>query len=261
MPLVICHSLSKTLNAHSNIPSWTYHSDFGTSLNNFFPLPQLDSFLTFQIQANMDVKQAFEYFILLERQFWKNLDKSSLDVITFKGELKPEEMLLYGEFGFMLVGLKPAVLIEFCDEKVNILYLETVIHPVLFALKEKAFDYHIIKEIKTPESNLHGCLFVYNKTLDNHDLSSIISNTVKEVSEDTMATILDYPGSLPKSEKDISTMLSVMFFHDRPNNKGLVLLTSFVIQVNEKEKTLDHFKNYQKICKNKLNIDLKLLMQ
>jgi hypothetical protein len=209
----------------------------------------------------MDVKEAFEYFGLLELQFWKNLDKGTLDTITFKGELKPEEMLLYGEFGFMLVGLKPAVLVEFCDEKVNVLYLETVIDPVLFALKEKTFDYHIIKDIKTPESNLHGCLVIYNRTLDNHVLSTITSNTVKEVSEDTMATILDYPGSLPKSDKEIPTMLSVMYFHERPNNKGLVLLTSFVIQVDEKEKTLNHFKNYQQICKSKLNIDLKLLMQ
>lgn len=209
----------------------------------------------------MDVKQAFEYFDLLERQFWKNIDKSALDAITFKGELKPEDMLLYGEFGFMLVGLKPAVLVEFCDEKVNILYLETVIQPVLFALKEKTFDFCVIREVKTPESNLHGCLLVYNDTLCNHDLSSIVSNSVRTVSEDTMAVILNYPGSLPKSEKDISTMLSVMYFHERPTDKGLVLLTSFVIQVSEKEKTLDHFKRYQQFCKNRLNIKLKLLLQ
>jgi hypothetical protein len=217
----------------------------------------------------MEVKQAFEYFNLLEQQFWKNLDKSPVDFITFQGDLKPEDMLIYGELGFALLGLKPCVLVEFRDAKVNKVYLETVIQPVLFALKKKTLDYHIIKNIKTPESNLDGCILVYStdKIRTHHiqsELSSILTEKISEkkpISEDIMALLLDYPGHLPSCEKEIPTMQSVIYFHDRPNNKGLIALTSFAIQNSEKEKTLEHFKKYATTCKDMLDIDLKLFMQ
>lgn len=215
----------------------------------------------------MEVKQAFEYFALLEQQFWKNLDQKTIQHVTFAGDLKPEDMLLYGEFGFALLGLKPAVLVEFCDEAINKLYLETVIQPVLHAIKEKTLNYHIIQHAVTPESALNGCIFIYQtKQSALPELAFIMSNTATavndtEVSEESMATILDYPGHLPNTEKEISTMLSVIYFHDRPNQKGLIALTSFAIQNVEKEKTLAHFKRYQAVCKEKLNVDLKLLIQ
>lgn len=211
----------------------------------------------------MEVKQAFEYFGLLEQQFWKNLDKKSVEHVTFGGELKPEDMLLYGEFGFALVGLKPAVLVEFCNEAINKRYLETVVEPVLFALKSKTLNYHIIRHVKTPESDLNGCIFIYQTEQSTlQELASIISNNKSsKVTEESMATILDYPGHLPNTEKEISSMLSVIYFHDRPNKKGLIALTSFAIQNIEREKTLAHFKRYYSVCKDRLNIDLKLLIQ
>jgi hypothetical protein len=211
----------------------------------------------------MEVKQAFEYFGLLEQQFWKNLDKKSIEHVTFAGELKPEDMLLYGEFGFALLGLKPAVLVEFCDETINKLYLETVIEPVLFALKSKTLNYHIIRHVKTPESDLNGCIFIYQTEQSTlQELASILSNDrASQVTEENMAIILDYPGHLPNTEKEISSMLSVIYFHDRPNNKGLIALTSFAIQNIEREKALAHFKHYHSVCKDRLNIDLKLLIQ
>lgn len=128
-------------------------------------------------------------------------------------------------------------------------------------------NYHIIQHAVTSESALNGCIFIYQtKQSALPELAFIMSNTVTavndtEVSEESMATILDYPGHLPNTEKEISTMLSVIYFHDRPNQKGLIALTSFAIQNVEKEKTLAHFKRYQAVCKEKLNVDLKLLIQ
>lgn len=206
----------------------------------------------------MEKKQAFEYFGLLEQQFWKKIDEKLLKDITFQGELKPEDMLIYGEFGFALLGLKPCVLVEFRDARVNKFYLETVIQPVLFALKEKTLDYLVIKNTKTPESDLDGCVFIYSKTAS--DLSNMLTDKEQMISEDTMALLLDYPGHLPSSEEEIPTMKSVIYFHNRPN-KQLVALTSFAIQITEKEKTLEHFREYYSACKEILNIELKLLIQ
>ncbi|KAI8641713.1 hypothetical protein BD408DRAFT_345591 [Parasitella parasitica] len=172
-------------------------------------------------------------------------------------------MLLYGEFGFTLLGLKPAMLVEFCTSAINKLYLEAVIEPVFFALKTNTLRYHIIQHVKTPESDLNGCIFVY-QTKQNMvpELALILSTSMgAKVTEESMAAILDYPGRLPSTEKEIPSMLSVIYFHDRPNKKGLIALTSFAIQSSERERTLAHFKRYHDVCQDRLNIEMKLLIQ
>ncbi|KAI7904458.1 uncharacterized protein BX663DRAFT_505105 [Cokeromyces recurvatus] len=214
----------------------------------------------------METKEAFEYFYLLEKEFWKDLekDKDRIEYITYGGELRPEDMLLYGEFGFVLLGLKPALLIEFRDLKVNRLYLERVVQPVLSSLKR--LKYHIIQHVETPETNLHGCIFIYNDRNEEEKvlllLQSILNNKISplKITEETMATILDYPGHLPRSEKELSTMKTVIYFHDTPNH-GLIALTSFAMQASEQENVLTHFKHYQEICKNRLGIHMKLFLQ
>lgn len=208
----------------------------------------------------MEVKQAFEYFNLLEQQFWDKLNVNIVDYITFHGELKAQDMLIYGEFGFALLGLKPCVLVEFRDTRINLLYLETVIQPVLFALKEKTLTYHVIKNIKTPESNLDGCILIYAKAEESKIPFMLLNTEHQIISEDTMATLLNYPGHLPNSENEIPTMKTVIYFHNRPN-KELLALTSFAIQDSEKQETLHHFKSYFTACKDKLDIDLKLLIE
>ncbi|KAG1451752.1 hypothetical protein G6F56_007999 [Rhizopus delemar] len=205
----------------------------------------------------MDIQYAFNYFYLLEKQFWSKLDKSEIEYITFQGELTPEDMLLYGEFGFTLLKLKPCVLVEFRDEKVTRLYHEQVIHPVLEALSDKTLGYFVISEqVKTPESDLQGSALIYHQeykqVLDLFDHPTVIS-------EEKMAEILDYPGHLPRSEREIPTMKTVIYFHDR--KKTQIALTTFAIQAHEEKNTLSHFDKYKCACKEILNVDLKLLIQ
>ncbi|KAI9485314.1 MAG: hypothetical protein EXX96DRAFT_544706 [Benjaminiella poitrasii] len=208
----------------------------------------------------METKETFEYFCLLEKQFWRNFDKKTIEYITFQGELKPEDMLLYGEFGFTLLGLKPALLIEFRDESINKLYIETVAQPAFYAMKTKTLEYHVVQNVKTQESDLHDCVFIYNSQ-GRMLLEPILHEKVSEISEETMASILDYPGHLPRSEREIPTMKTVIYFHDRIDKKSLIALTSFAIQLSEQEKTVTHFKHYQQVCRDKFGISLKLLIQ
>lgn len=208
----------------------------------------------------MEDKQAFEYFKLLEQQFWKKLDQKTIDSITMRGQLQPEDMLLYGEFGFTVLGLKPAMLIDFQSERVNQIYLETVVDPALVALKSKLLNHHVIRNIITPESDLEGCVLVYNSTVENQAIQDIINNKEKkELSEEIMATVLDYPGHLPNSEHEIQTMLTVIYFEDKSGD--LTALTTFAIQENEKANTIEHFKKYYKECKEKLNMNMKVLIE
>ncbi|KAI8971630.1 hypothetical protein BDF20DRAFT_825394 [Mycotypha africana] len=174
-------------------------------------------------------------------------------------------MLLYGEFGFLLLNLKPAMLIDFRDAKINQLYLETVVQPVMHALKSETaitLDQYIVKDdLRTPESHLNGCIFVYHTKKRNLLLPIFEAQENSIIFEETMAMVLDYPGHLPKDERDIPTMISVIYLHERAKNKGTVALTTFAIQQSEKEVTLKHFNKYKELCKRELDIELKLHMQ
>jgi hypothetical protein len=205
----------------------------------------------------METKAGFEYFTLLELQFWRNLSKDTINHITHNGELKPEDMLLYGEFGFALLGLKPCMLIEFRDEKTNQLYHSTVIEPVLHALKSHNLKLRLLQNTRSPEADLHGCLLLYNEASDNV-INSLFQSSL--VSENDLAQLLDYPGHLPSSPEEIQTMKIVLYFHLRPN-KSLLALTSFAIQESEKQAALAHFERYKLVCKEKLDIELKLSIQ
>ncbi|KAI8350143.1 hypothetical protein BD560DRAFT_409941 [Blakeslea trispora] len=231
-------------------------------LSLFFLLVILKRILRL-LEFEMEVKQTFEYFMLLEQQFWRNLTQEAIQKITLHGQLKPEDMLLYGEFGFTLIGLKHAMLVEFCDESINLLYLKTVIEPVLFASRSKNISCHLIQHTVTPESNLHGCILVYNHDDLLPEISVLInrSSEDQELDEDTMAAILDYPGHLPRNEEEIPTLLSVIYLHQKGGNKGLAAVTSFAIQQKEEPNMRAHFDRYRTMSEQLLGIDLKLLVQ
>ncbi|KAI8880377.1 hypothetical protein K501DRAFT_255089 [Backusella circina FSU 941] len=167
-------------------------------------------------------------------------------------------MLLYGEFGFVLLGLKPCMLIEFRDEKTNQLYYTTVIEPVLHAMNLHNLKLRLLQNIRSPEADLHGCLLLYNQAN-----SALVENMFQSsgiVSESDMARLLDYPGHLPSSPEEIQTMKLVLYFHLRPN-KSLLAVTSFAIQESEKQATQSHFERYKRVCQDRLGIELKLLVQ
>lgn len=208
----------------------------------------------------MNAKEAFRYFKLLEQQYWKSLSQQTLQYLTYDGELRPEDMLLYGEFGFALLNLKPNVLIDFRDAKENANFFASVVSPVLDVCVEKTLGYHTILNHKSYEKSLDGCILIYsiNKPIKQVDLLLVDGNN-QFIEEGTLATILNYPGRLPSNDKEISTMKSVIYFHDSP--KGLIALTSFAIQNSEEKYTIDHFKSYSTACNEKFDVKLKLLIQ
>jgi hypothetical protein len=205
----------------------------------------------------MNVQQAFNYFYLLEKQFWSKLDKDMIKYVTFDGELSPEDMLLYGEFGFTLLELKPCTLVEFRDAQVTRLYCEQVVIPALHSLEKKTLDCFIISnQVKTPESDLQGALLIYRK--DHQGIITTFDHDTT-VPEERMAEILDYPGHLPSSEQEVPTMKTVIYLHDRKTTQ--VALTTFAIQTHQTDAMISHFQRYKHACKERLDIDLSLIIQ
>lgn len=206
----------------------------------------------------MNVKEAVEHFKLLEQQYWKSLSQETIDYLTDNGELQPEDMLLYGEFAFALLNLKFNVIIDFRDPKENDNFFASVVKPVLDACTEKTLRYHTIKQHLSHEKSFKGSILLYNIKKPVKEVELLLSGETPFVEESTLATILDYPGTLPATEKECETISTVVYYHDSP--EGLVALTTFIIQESEKKYTMAHFMHYASICKEKLDMHLKLFM-
>lgn len=206
----------------------------------------------------MNVKEAVEHFKLLEQQYWKNLSRETVDYLTDNGVLQPEDMLLYGEFAFALLNLKHNVIIDFRDPKENENFFASVVLPVLDACAEKTLKYHTVKHHLSHEKSFKGSILLYNVNKPVKAVELLLSDETQFIKENTLATILDYPGTLPATEKDFETMKTVVYYHDSP--EGLVALTTFIIQESEKKYTMAHFMHYATTCKENLDMQLKLLI-
>ncbi|CAO3619342.1 unnamed protein product [Cunninghamella echinulata] len=184
---------------------------------------------------------------------------------------------LYGEIGFCLTGLKPSVLINF---PVGFLrqYITLVVQPWLqqhSQLLDNNNNWYLFPcqlsspEIQPPQPVYFFCqlndprlasttlssLCINNKNNDSSSSSSS-SSIFHVTSENTLAMILDYPGHLPISLKELETMREVIYYDEDEK----LVLTTFACQLNEEKKVHQHFDQY----KNKMEdvgLKLKLMMR
>ncbi|CAO3616703.1 unnamed protein product [Cunninghamella blakesleeana] len=186
---------------------------------------------------------------------------------------------LYGEIGFCLAGLKPSVLFDFPVE-LNDQYIHSVVQPWMKQYshlldKWQLFPCQLISpEIQSP-TPVYFFIRLNDERLINTKLIELMNNSNNDYdsnnnnsssyqllhisTEDVLATILDYPGRLPKSYKDLETMREVVYYNDDDDdddNKKHVL-TTFACQLDEQSNVYQHFIHY----KNKMEpFGLKLKM-
>lgn len=199
------------------------------------------------------ISKAYQDYRRLERDWFETLPLNQLNLLTDRGRVPIGELHLYGEVGFLLLGLKPCVLVEHIPRELRTLdsYIQGVCKPWLNRWFTEDFLRHthllsdssssegldleneadgvasvsnpssplpihiagqlISHELQSPEISLQGCWLFYNTS---HQLfpdleATILDKTCSEIPEDMLASLLDYPGSLPKSQNEISTMLRV----------------------------------------------------
>ncbi|KAI9021568.1 hypothetical protein CLU79DRAFT_753866 [Phycomyces nitens] len=184
-----------------------------------------------------------------EVQFFQSLSPDDKNKITEDGQTI-KDCLLYGEMGFVLAGLKPCVLIHFNSERINTLYQQNVLDPLA---RELDLRVRVLPSLKSEEMDLTGGLIVdrgYGPSDELWECGPVIS-------EESLARILDYPGSLPKTEEEILTMLEVAYVDSR---YGYVV-TTFAGQTREEEKIRAHFRHYKEEYKNVFGIELQLIMR
>ncbi|KAF9172316.1 hypothetical protein BGX21_003395 [Mortierella sp. AD011] len=221
--------------------------------------------------------------------------------------------LHYGELGFLLAGLKPCVLIQLpSPDLTHSLYQHVLVSKwmQLASYKEQqqsqslGLNCHLItKDVRSPEMSLQGCILVWSdRTVQSHPQSVRIQRGInllcspqtqkdpsetgstgneiivkdintQSISEQDLAVMLDLPGRLPESEKEIHQMIEVSYWHqgdvdvaNGQNDKATTeesptLLTAFAAQPDQVPSIQIHFKRYRDTVREIFGIQLKLHIQ
>lgn len=166
-----------------------------------------------------------------------------------------DDSFLYGEFAFLLLGLKPCVLIQF-PEPFLTMYRRHVLDPVC---AESGVQVTVIeKPLRSPETSLQGSILLSRR--DAAVVASLLDDNSNKttVAEAELAQILDYPGRLPETLEQVAMMREVAYLEA----SSMRLLTSFAVVGQEQvEATKRHFARYRQACLEHLNMDLRLLIR
>ncbi|KAJ9087878.1 hypothetical protein DSO57_1028794 [Entomophthora muscae] len=247
------------------------------------------------------ITKVYQDYRRLERIWFETLPLSQLNLLTDRGRVPIGELHLYGEVGFLLLGLKPCVLVEHIPRELGTLdsYIHGVCKPWLSCWfsatsssqarlisdssssesldKELNLELQtsnlksvslgtihvcgqvISRELQSPEISLQGCWVFYNTA---HQLfpkidSILLNQRCLEITEDTLALLLDYPGSLPRSQTEISTMLRVGYVE----TSSEYWLTTYAGQSRQLSAIQDHFHTYRQQFLSHYDSELQLFIE
>ncbi|KAI7875231.1 hypothetical protein K492DRAFT_211051 [Lichtheimia hyalospora FSU 10163] len=208
------------------------------------------------IAANTHQAQVVREYRDREVDLFNNLPTAQRTLLRAH-HIDPADSLLYGELAFVLVGLKPCMLIDFprnsTSPSMTQLYRQAVLDPLLNEECDICIN-EIHRPLASAEMNLEGCLLVHKS---NPLVQQLLDQQDEQVSESLLAKLLDYPGRLPESSDEISTMCEVVYYA-MPSN---VILTTFAAQQDELYQVKLHFERYKEQCHTQLGIELGLLVR
>ncbi|KAF9578767.1 hypothetical protein BGW38_005276 [Lunasporangiospora selenospora] len=158
----------------------------------------------------------------------------------------------YGEWAFLLAGLKPCLLIQLRTPDQTVLFFREVLAPFFrqheVTLHQLQIDYSLItRPVRSPEMDLRGFILVWNKDMvsrhpqrdrllrgidmlcgshssyslpsaPNESAARVIADRTALISEEDLAMMLDLPGRLPETESEIFKMVEVSYWHERPQD-------------------------------------------
>ncbi|GAB5592605.1 hypothetical protein Unana1_07505 [Umbelopsis nana] len=200
----------------------------------------------------------YEHFKSLELSFFSNLSSAQIKSLTCNGSLQVQDSRLYGEFAFLMSGLKPCLLVCFPDPELNALFTSAVLEKVL--QRQSRFQILTVRRsLVSDEMDLRGCVVILDQE---NALASMASNMIEDqkcsrVSESTLALLLDYPGSLPSCAEELDTMLEVAYLDTARSRDNPTVVTTFAAQQKENKNVNRHFERYRDRVK-ELGIDLRM---
>lgn len=204
--------------------------------------------------------------------------------------------LHYGEFAFLLAGLKSCLLLQLPTPAMTTAFFHAVIvpqimhHPAYKALSTKELGLGlglecrlISRNVRSPEMSLQGYILLWSSTtVKAHPQAASIQRSINLlcsppptdsaaattviISEQDLAIMLDIPGRLPASETEVRAMVEVSYWHQDQDESAAVdsvpvLLTAFAAQPDEIPLIQTHFKRYRDSVRSLFNMTLKLHIQ
>lgn len=234
-------------------------------MKNAFSLGRVSMRNVRLFETMSDRKALVRQYQQLEHEFfYKQLSSQQLFALTSDGTVV-EDSFCYGEFAFLIVGLKPCVLVQFPSARENIIpaYKRFVVDPLLermnaFQIRAVIIDTPV-KGIELGE--LRGSLLIYNS---GHELACQVQSLLllpssTFVSEDQLALLFDYPGSLPENEEQLSSMLEVAYLDG--SRGDMRVITTFAALEPQLEHVKKHFSIYRNVCSRQLDMDLRLVIR
>ncbi|KAF9131119.1 hypothetical protein BGW39_002203 [Mortierella sp. 14UC] len=169
-----------------------------------------------------------------------------------------DSSLHYGEFAFLLAGLKPCLLLQLPTPAMTRDFFHQVLaplvmqHPTYKTLSNNTNPSEttggtttgalglecrlITRNVQTPEMSLKGyVLFWSSTTVDSHPQAASIQRsidllcpsssaatitTTTMISDEDLALMLDIPGRLPTTEPEMRAMIEVSYWHQDNNNSN-----------------------------------------
>eukprot|EP01097_Dermamoeba_algensis_P004146 TRINITY_DN2752_c0_g4_i1.p1 TRINITY_DN2752_c0_g4~~TRINITY_DN2752_c0_g4_i1.p1 ORF type:complete len:256 (+),score=48.23 TRINITY_DN2752_c0_g4_i1:47-769(+) len=224
--------------------------------------------------------QVYRRFSSLEDQWWDTLSTETLQKLEDMG-LNPQNMKLSGEVLFVLLSLKPCLLISLCALSSD--FIEKVVNKSgimdLYFFEEdvdnqetpkkRAFQILHVERGQTPNFDLGGSYFLVNlrdQKASQHKQQLIqrlsISKTGSKplmLSEKETSILLDYPTALPEDPESFDGTINEVAYAAEFHAKREIM-TTYGARDNEMEKVRKHFHLYKETVEkvSDLNFSLKL---
>ncbi|KAI8082746.1 uncharacterized protein BX664DRAFT_338970 [Halteromyces radiatus] len=170
-----------------------------------------------------------KHAIQIYRQYEQNFFNTLTDITT-------HDLYMYGEVGFYLCGLKPMVLFDVITALPD--YIDQVVRPWMDQYNNLLVNSVLVKrQLYTPEIDGQWMfLLVRTKTT-----SHLLQQEQLHMSEEQLATLLDYPGRLPRSMDELPTMREVVYYDQHTR----LVLTTFASQLEQQQQVMQHFTRYK----------------
>lgn len=231
---------------------------------------QIDDWKTRHRQLCVKLKVCMR-FRDLERQWWATRPVDELQTFVIQSGLQPESMAIFGEVLFLLLGLKPCVLLSNLPPMWRHSFATNVVLASGLLRLESSLTtsssialYVVGTRLETPAKyELTGDLVLGNVT---HGEFALVEPTLRlgAVNEDTrlartdvavlevvqenvLARVLDYPVALSECT-EVALMLEVGYFLEE--QQGRVLLTSYYAMATapHMQRIQLHFQRYRACC-------------
>lgn len=149
-------------------------------------------------------------FKQLERRWHSSLTPTDLALLTADHTLSQPDLLHHGEFAFLILGIKPCMLVSFPSAALNARFRNEVCLPALEGA-EGFLCIVIEHDLRSPEMEFRGAVVVMNERHERHGVVQkiFLDESVVRVEEEEVAIALDYPGNLPRTEEEAREMVEV----------------------------------------------------